>query len=211
VVFTERQTAGRGQKQRPWYSPDGVLTASFLLDALPWQKLPKLSLGVALGVIQTVEELLPSLSGQLKIKWPNDVFLDDGKLAGILCENTPRLVVVGVGLNLGVDWDTAGLTPTQIGKACSLKEITPGIPETLLWLTQLRKQIRKVPESLDEAIFWQQWHARDLLYQRSLTLKQRESLYQGYSQGIDGEGRLLIKLATGEVKAFAAGTIIGWQ
>jgi BirA family biotin operon repressor/biotin-[acetyl-CoA-carboxylase] ligase len=211
VIFTEQQTAGRGQKQRPWYAPVGVLTASFLLDGLPPQMLPKLSLGVAWGIIQTVEELLPALAGQLKIKWPNDVFFNGGKLAGILCENTPQLVIVGVGLNLGVDWQKTELTPAQIGKARSLREITSEIPDTLLWLTHLRYQLGKIPASLDEAIFWQQWRDRDLLYQRPLTLKQGESLYQGYSQGIDGEGRLLLELATGEVKAFAAGRIIGWQ
>lgn len=86
VVFTRRQTAGRGQYDRRWVAPAGVLTASFVLDRLAVQA--GFSLAAGLAVIYAIEDLLPDLKDQLRLKWPNDVWLQDRKLAGILCEAT---------------------------------------------------------------------------------------------------------------------------
>jgi len=91
IVSAEKQTAGRGRKDRSWRSPKGGLYFSL---CLPKESI--ISLKVSVAVVETLEclDLSPSL------KWPNDVLLDGKKLCGILVENLEERSVVGVGLNI---------------------------------------------------------------------------------------------------------------
>ncbi len=100
LLVAERQTAGRGRLGRPWAGEAGAsLTFSLGLPLAPadWSGL-SLAVGVALA---------ESLHPDVRIKWPNDLWLHDRKLAGILIETAgtgaaaaPRCVVVGVGINI---------------------------------------------------------------------------------------------------------------
>ncbi len=104
VVVAEHQTAGRGRLDRTWETPArSALTMSLLLrprtPAVDWPWLPLLT-GYAASVA------LRRLGAAAVLKWPNDVLLDDRKVAGILTERieTPSgpAVVVGIGLNVGM-------------------------------------------------------------------------------------------------------------
>lgn len=99
VLVAERQTGGRGRLGRPWVAPPGgALTFSVLLRPAPpgdrWAWLPLLT-GLAVVTAARAESGL-----DLALKWPNDVLVDDRKLAGILSERAGDAVVVGVGLNV---------------------------------------------------------------------------------------------------------------
>ena len=100
VVHADEQTAGRGRRERAWYSPPGNLYMSVLLrlDAAA-SRLPELSFVTAVAVADTVDALLPRQT-RATLKWPNDVLVNGGKIAGILLENADSAVIVGVGLNV---------------------------------------------------------------------------------------------------------------
>jgi BirA family transcriptional regulator, biotin operon repressor / biotin---[acetyl-CoA-carboxylase] ligase len=107
AVLTANQTAGRGQFGREWHTaPHEALTVSFILfpTALPPDRLFELSLAMALAVRAAVAAFVPS--ERVTVKWPNDVYIDDQKVAGILIENALSVEgfvsssVVGVGINL---------------------------------------------------------------------------------------------------------------
>src|SRR4051794_28429223 len=86
-VTAGRQTAGRGRRGNAWSSPPGNLYASLLLtDAAPPRHLPELCFVVALAVRDAVCAAAPALAARLKVKWPNDLLLDGGKIVGILIE-----------------------------------------------------------------------------------------------------------------------------
>jgi BirA family biotin operon repressor/biotin-[acetyl-CoA-carboxylase] ligase len=106
VIVARRQTAGRGRRGRVWLSaPGDSLTFSLLWRFPPGVPLDGLSLTVGLALAQTLENL--GVAG-LSLKWPNDLLLNERKLAGILIELSSaapqaerRLAaVIGVGLNL---------------------------------------------------------------------------------------------------------------
>jgi len=104
-VMARRQTAGRGRRQRPWISEEGNLFASGLVRLAPGDgPLPQLSLVAALAVHSALSPHAGNAS--LVLRWPNDVFLNDGKLAGLLLEGASsgpaggQWVVAGVGINL---------------------------------------------------------------------------------------------------------------
>lgn len=216
VIFTQQQTAGRGQHGRIWYAPPGVLTASFVIDHLPLAGLPGLSLAAGIAVVRAVEELVPSLQNVLQIKWPNDVLIDHRKLAGILCETTSRSsaaqtrVVIGIGLNRAVDFAQAGLDRAAICNAISLHEVAPP-PDELTLLERLRFHLLQASEKFmsnndtQAALtqFLPELHQRDALFGRAITLQQAHSSLSGQAAGIDAEGRLVLQLADREMRVMS--------
>lgn len=105
LVLTGKQTAGRGRGSNSWWSTEGGLTFSLVIDAaqhnIPLQQQPLIALATGLAVCETIEKY--TLDHRLQLKWPNDVFLDGKKVSGILVETSasqPGLVVIGVGVNL---------------------------------------------------------------------------------------------------------------
>ncbi len=96
----EQQTAGRGRQGRPWQSPPGNLYASTIVRIGP-EDPPAAGLALLAGVVleEAVRAALASPSG-LRLKWPNDLLLDDAKLSGILLERGGTHVIVGIGVNV---------------------------------------------------------------------------------------------------------------
>ena len=89
--MAEEQTAGRGRFGRSWISPSGGLYATVIL---PSDELMSLKAGLA------VVRALRSRGINAGLKWPNDVLVEGGKIAGVLIETTGELSLVGIGLNL---------------------------------------------------------------------------------------------------------------
>jgi BirA family transcriptional regulator, biotin operon repressor / biotin---[acetyl-CoA-carboxylase] ligase len=105
VVTADEQTAGRGRQGRTWTAPPGkALLYSAILRPLDERHL-LLPLAVPLAVCEAAEELAPGVECQ--IKWPNDVWVEGRKLAGVLIEAKPQRgwAVIGVGLNLSISPD----------------------------------------------------------------------------------------------------------
>ncbi len=106
VVWAKKQTGGKGRLGREWVSQEGNLFVSILLK--PERKIPDLSQLSFVASVALIESLVDMFgdSHKLACKWPNDVLLDEKKLAGILLESFPceldgkQWVVVGVGVNV---------------------------------------------------------------------------------------------------------------
>lgn len=218
VVFTPQQTAGRGQHGRIWYAPPGGLTASFVLDAIPAAQLPGLSLAAGLAVVYAIEDLLPELQNELRLKWSNDVILDGGKLAGILCEGVTQgatqetKVVVGVGLNRCVGFAQAGIDARSMGNPISLHQVVATVPNQEAILTRLRHYLLETAGLLRStsgfAALLPTLRQRDWLVGKPIAIQQGQEQICGIAAGIDDRGCLLLKLADGTIRAFASGHIL---
>jgi BirA family transcriptional regulator, biotin operon repressor / biotin---[acetyl-CoA-carboxylase] ligase len=102
VVTADEQTAGRGRQGRTWTAPPGkALLYSAVLRPLDERHL-LLPLSVPLAVCEAAEELEPKV--ECKVKWPNDIWIEGRKLAGVLIEAKPQdgWAVIGIGLNLTI-------------------------------------------------------------------------------------------------------------
>jgi BirA family biotin operon repressor/biotin-[acetyl-CoA-carboxylase] ligase len=100
VVHADEQTAGRGRLSHTWFSPPGNLYLSILLrTGQPAARTAELSFLAALAVADTVEALLPRQIRTM-LKWPNDVLINDAKIAGILLEQADDATIIGIGLNI---------------------------------------------------------------------------------------------------------------
>lgn len=132
LVWALAQSAGRGRRGRPWQSPPGNLYASLLLRPLGLAaQAAQLGFVAALGLGDALEPLLPR-GHDLRFKWPNDVLLDGGKLAGILLESETAagdrvaFVVIGVGVNLVTSPADAEF-PAMSLAAAGVPNVTPGL------------------------------------------------------------------------------------
>ena len=104
VIYTSRQTAGRGQKGNSWESEPGKnLTFSMLLKRPPVA--PQRQFAISEAVSVAIVDVLNTLGDGFAIKWPNDIYWRDGKIGGILIENTlqgnsVKDCIIGIGLNV---------------------------------------------------------------------------------------------------------------
>lgn len=107
LVLADRQTSGRGQGNHRWWSPEGMLAFSFITT---WQHFhldrsgsSTLSLFIADAVSKTINSLFDEKGSSFEIRTspPNDVYVQDKKIAGILIESpNPQLLIIGVGINV---------------------------------------------------------------------------------------------------------------
>jgi BirA family transcriptional regulator, biotin operon repressor / biotin---[acetyl-CoA-carboxylase] ligase len=198
LLVAERQTAGRGRLGRDWHSDtqDGLATLTFSLG-LPLQPADWSGLSLAVGLA-----LVQALHPALQLKWPNDVWLDGRKLAGILIETTSvgdlRYAVIGIGINL-LARDSAGLrTP-----AAALQELLPRADAPSTLEAVLLPLVRAVQafETQGFAVLRQAFHTRDLLYGREVLCTDGT---QGLARGVDTGGALLVHTASGLQKISSA-------
>ena len=106
ALMARRQTAGRGRLDRSWQTlPDVGLALSAVLPLpAPPERWGLIPLMTGLALVEVVD----ALGAVAQLKWPNDVVMAGGKLAGILVEASPPLAVVGIGLNLAGTADDLG-------------------------------------------------------------------------------------------------------
>lgn len=121
LVWAREQTAGRGRRGRTWISPPGNLYTSLVLrPEVPVQRMAELSFVAALAVYDALGSL-GEPGHQVHLKWPNDILLNDKKVAGLLLETESAgkgegagWVVLGMGLNVGWHPDDSEFPATSL-------------------------------------------------------------------------------------------------
>lgn len=190
VALCDEQTAGRGRQGRTWHSPAGGVWLAMLFRP-PVAGPGPFALRAGLVLADVVDALLGAPRTQ--VKWPNDVMLDDGKLAGILCEtrwqgDTLQWLAVGIGVNV------ANRVATELaGTAVTLQTERPGV-QRLDVLDRLVPALFPLaaatgPLSERECVAFAE---RDWLRGRQL----KEPLF-GRAAGIRPDGALLVETAAG--------------
>mgnify|MGYP002777070379 CR=1 FL=1 len=195
VFVADAQTAGRGRHGRAWQTdPRGALAFTVLRRfSLPPARLAPLGLVVGLGVARGLAALG---ADALRVKWPNDLVMDDAKLGGILVEARGDAVAIGVGLNLdiaampGVDqaWTDlrrAGVVDTDRARAlgAALRALLPALAHF---------------EREGFAAFAGEWPRFDALAGRTVQVQAGEATHEGLALGIDAGGGLRVRHADGE-------------
>jgi BirA family biotin operon repressor/biotin-[acetyl-CoA-carboxylase] ligase len=192
LLVAERQTAGRGRLGRNWSSNAGE-SVTFSLG-LPLTPTDWSGLSLAVGV-----SLAESLHPRIELKWPNDLWLSDRKLAGVLIETASfgegggsrRYAVIGIGINIAPR-EAAGLSIAP----AALHELLPGVQagEVLLRVALPLVQSVQAFETYGFAPFQTRFNARDALRDRSVVLSDGTV---GTAHGASEAGALLVHTARG--------------
>lgn len=210
LIVAEEQTAGRGRGGNRWWTGPGSLACSLLLDVerfgIDRAVSPLVALGAALAVVETVVEMLGPRPNAIDVglHWPNDVYVDQGKLAGVLVETlSNRLYVVGLGVNTN---NTAADAPRAIRPAlATLLDLTGARHDqtTFLaaWLVSFEKTLRRLgpsPESVAARA-----DSLCLQHGRTLTIQSDSHSTTGVCQGIAADGALLLDTSSGRRKFYS--------
>lgn len=208
AVVANQQTAGYGRRDREFYSPAQTGVYLSIVSPLPADWTPDaagfLTGAVAVMVSEELQRLVPS--EKIKIKWVNDLYLHDRKVAGILTEgwqaldtSQPPKVIVGIGINLNPsEWPAAiadratGITTQTVDRNQLVQGLLKRWPTVLAtyrderWLSAYRQR---------------QW-----LIGKQVTLQYGQQLITGVVQGIDNQYGLELATQTG-VKTYGAGEV----
>ena len=191
LVTADEQSAGRGRQGRRWTAPPrtAVLMSLLLRDLDARQAL--LPLAAAVAVCEACEE---AAGVACEVKWPNDVWIDRRKVAGILVEGRPQegWVILGIGLNVNVP---AHEFPPELRDTATSLRIADGArpPETVLdrLLDALDRWVDAPPSEVLAA-----WRERDALRGQVVSWDGSE----GTAAGVDDSGALLVETRDGHVK-----------
>ncbi len=200
VVLAEKQTSGKGRKDRVWYSaPDSNLTFSILLtkDKFLTSNSSLINFAASLSVAFSIENLY-----QLKteLKWPNDVLLDGKKTSGILIEATSQgnkieRFVIGIGINVNQPsfQGTFNYPPTSIrnelGRNVEREKLLAEI------LNNFELLLEKIKKNKSEVI--NDWKSKCKMIGERISIVENDSEKFGIFYDIDEEGFLLLKTKDG--------------
>ncbi|MGH2957798.1 MAG: biotin--[acetyl-CoA-carboxylase] ligase [Solirubrobacterales bacterium] len=205
VVTADQQTAGRGRRGHSWFGPPGT---TLLYSALlrPFDGDPLLSLAVPIAVCEAAEAVAPV---RCQVKWPNDVWIEGRKAAGVLVEAQPGdgWAVIGVGLNVAVPEEE--FPPELRGAARSLAptesegEPPPGgAPTVAAALAELNRTLERWAAASSDQVL-DAFRARDALCGRRVAWEGGE----GVAELVDEHGHLVVATDAGERVELGAGEV----
>ncbi|MGD9678623.1 MAG: biotin--[acetyl-CoA-carboxylase] ligase [Vulcanibacillus sp.] len=205
IIIAEEQTDGRGRLGRVWYSEKekGIWMSIILRPAFNIQSAPQITLLTSIIVQRTLKKMFDIDS---KIKWPNDIYIDHRKCAGILCEVKGDLnnyyLVVGIGINT----HKTEYQDVIKNKAISIEEKINHSPKRLEIIIELINEFEKSYDSFQQdglKIFREEYI--DVMY--GLNYKILYNNIIGYIKGIDENGHLLVREEDGNFINVSSGEI----
>jgi BirA family biotin operon repressor/biotin-[acetyl-CoA-carboxylase] ligase len=203
VVWSREQTGGRGRRGRHWASPVGNLyTSTILRPDCPAQRAAELGFAAALAVA----DIVPA-GREVRVKWPNDVLVDGGKIAGILLESAigqtgqVQHVVAGIGVNVGFAPQLPEMRYPGSALGGSVEAALEELAAALA--ARLAEWRREGFETVRAA-----WLAKAGPLGTEVDVKLGEGLVRGRFAGLDREGALLLDTATGPRK-IVSGELLG--
>ena len=205
TVVAERQTAGRGRQGRTWSAPTGRALTLSVLARVEAVRIDLLPLAVAIAACEACERVAAVTCG---VKWPNDVWVDGRKVAGILIEARPQEGWATIGIGLNVDTPADELDAELRASATSLRIATGGpvsrdaALDALLdalaeWLAALA-----APGRVTHA-----FRERDVLYGRTISWTRDAAPMSGEARGIDDDGALVVFTGASETVRLDAGEV----
>ncbi len=209
-LLTEYQTAGRGRRGRQWISPFG----SQLMMSLYWRLEEGMAaaMGLSLVVGVALVETLQSFGyHEVGLKWPNDVYAQGAKLAGILVEMSATSggschVVIGVGLNLQMPLQPVhGINQPWTALSAICAESVPRNRLGAEFIRRLRLALQEF-EAGGMAPFLARWNHLDVYRDRPVRLLLGEQEIRGVARGIDEQGGLVLETESG-LQTYVGGEI----
>lgn len=217
VVFAESQTAGRGRRGDAWVSPSGtnLLFSILLRPSAPigsWTRIPHLA---GLAVCRALEHVFPDLPTPM-LKWPNDVYLTDRKLAGILVESRswkgePPVAVLGIGLNVNLLPDQfpeelrsiATTLRAHTGQLMDRNELAAAILAewAVVYPSALTGNFSRVREELQ---------TRSWLMGKNLTVLSGNREISGQVVEVGPEGELILQRQNGDRETILSADRVSW-
>lgn len=209
VVIAKHQTGGRGRRGKSFYSPDstGLYMSVLVRKGVSLDELGFLTPAIAVAVVHAIERVSQKKCG---IKWVNDIFIDDKKVAGILVEtkcdfacNALEYAVIGIGINIaepkgGFPEDIKNTAAAVFDEVDDVKRIT--LTHELLF------ELDKILEPFQPKRFMTEYKAKSVLDGRQVEIVTPNGITQARAIGIDDNARLVVETPNGR-QALSSGEV----
>ncbi len=204
------QTAGHGRRGRPWHTPPGNLAASLLIPT-SGDPTTTATLGFAAGLALegAMRAAAPALRSDLRLKWPNDVLIDDAKVAGILLEAVTlpegrSAAVIGIGVNVrhapeGLPYPATSLAAA--GADVTAEALFAALTDAWVEQEALWSAGRGFAAIRDH------WLARAAGLGAPVAVRLGRDVLRGTFETIDDEGRLVMRGRDGSARSVSAGDV----
>ena len=212
-IVAEKQTAGKGRKNRYWDSPVGNFMGTYVLEInLERKYLPHLTFVSSLAIYDTIQKFISDKKGKMiQLKWPNDLIVNKSKCGGVLIENISskkennHIIAIGIGVNL-----TKSPIKTTFPSSNIFEETNTKIdPDEFLFELDknIIKKINFWKNGLNYKAILGQWSEKAFLLNKEISIKLPNGKKEkGIFTSIDGEGGLILKTKD-DVKIFYAAEI----
>lgn len=218
LIVARHQTAGRGRGNHSWWSGEGAIAFSVLLDPeqldLAPSCWPQLSLTTAVAITDALERQLGQDGGtlpqhrsnsavkpsrwplRLGVKWPNDVYVAGRKIAGILLESpagSRKRLIIGVGINVNNSWDDA--PPGLVATGTSLRNLTGRFHDLQAVLADAVNSMfsRFAQLKSDKLRLASDWQQLNLLAEQNVVLVAEGRRIEGRCVAINDDGAIVVE------------------
>ncbi|MDV5392083.1 bifunctional biotin--[acetyl-CoA-carboxylase] ligase/biotin operon repressor BirA [Shewanella xiamenensis] len=209
VCVAEYQSAGRGRRGRTWVSPYGHHLYFSQFWSFP-QGMAQ-AMGLSLVVACSLVEVLKSFGvDNIGVKWPNDIYLNYKKLAGILIEMSGQAdsecqLIIGIGVNMAMSEDQGKGIDQPWSDLSSLTDM-PNKTDLVIALHKQLKRDIQLFEREGLAAFKTRWQQADLFRGKEVRLLMGENHVDGICRGIDEQGAVLLETVDA-IQAYIGGEI----
>lgn len=204
AALADEQSAGRGRLGRPWTAPPG----SCVLLSLAWPQtgqadtLDSAWYRVALAVAETAERFLGSDAGRVRIKWPNDIVIEERKLAGILIERAGPAMIIGIGFNVEL-WPQQ--VPSDLAERVTSLAMLGHPVDRLTVAADLIGRCHRLLSSPHRRLLLDEWRLRSRLGYDAQFINRGEVI-AGTVLDLDPDAGLIVRRNTGEIVTLPAAT-----
>lgn len=205
------QTAGRGRRARPWVSPRGNFHATLVMHPTEGPEVVALRSFVAALALHEALVVLTGLPASLTLKWPNDVLMNGGKVAGILLESAAlgtaqATLCIGIGVNLIAAPDAGMVEPGAVPPVSLLAEtgirVTPEAFLGALAPAYARHEAAFTAQGF--APIRKDWLAHATRLGEAVSARTGTTVRDGVFETIDASGNLILRTSQGSVAIPAA-------
>jgi len=210
IIIAEKQTHGKGRLNRKWYSPEGGIWLSVIIHPeLQISDATIIPLAASLALCESIKKVHKI---KTNVKWPNDITIDDKKVAGMLIDtsiqgNKVENLVLGIGINFAVNIQQI---EKRLKKSTNFYGVTSLFPEKnspskIELLVQFLLELEKVINSLikgKNAQIIRDWSKHTNMFGKAISVNTGNGKISGIAKKIDSDGALIIKTGTKNRRIF---------
>ena len=211
LVIAEEQTKGRGRLDRDWLSPanENILMSLIFRPKVRASKVFSLTMLTSLAIVKAIESTTTLAP---KIKWPNDIYIGNMKVGGILTEfnaeqDRVNFVIIGIGLNVNVD---TSIFPQIKDTSMSLKG---ALGKEVSRIRLLRSILQEIEEGYnylkDDKVFLvrNEWDTYSLIKGKPVRITSSDVIEDGVAESVDEDGCLILRDCSGRRRRIVCGDV----
>jgi len=201
IVITKNQTNGKGQRENKWFSTaNKSLTFSIIINEN--EKYDELlSLKTAIAIIDGIKK---NTNIECKLKWPNDIMLNEKKIGGILIEKKKGKIVIGIGIN--VNENSEDINPIIKNQSTSLKIISNLSIQLEILLANILNEFESSYYEINYKNIIQKWEKNCCHINKKIKFHKNHKMINGKFSGLTNNGNAIINI-DGEKQIITGGII----